>query len=198
MISKDREYRNFQDINLQEDSKTVSGLAVVFNSPTVLYEIGGKEYREVVDPGAFDGVDLSDVVLNVDHEGKPAAKTKNQTLRLEVRPEGLYMEADLSKNQTGRELYEDIRNGFYDKMSYAYSVEADEYNRETRTRTLKKVKRLYDVSAVTFPAYSQTSLQARSFFEAEAEKEQKAMEIAEKRRRLSAQITEILEGKTNA
>ena len=198
MISKDREYRNFQDINLQEDSKTVSGLAVVFNSPTVLYEIGGKEYREVVDPGAFDGVDLSDVVLNVDHEGKPAAKTKNQTLRLEVRPEGLFMEADLSKNQTGRELYEDIRNGFYDKMSYAYSVEADEYNRETRTRTLKKVKRLYDVSAVTFPAYSQTNLQARSFFEAEAERERVALENAEKRRRLSAQITEILEGKTNA
>ena len=198
MITKDREYRSFQDINLQEDSKVVSGLAVVFNSPTVLYEIEGVEFKEVVSPHAFDGVDLSDVVLNIDHEGKPAAKTKNQTLRLEVRPEGLYMEADLSKNATGRELYEDIRNGFYDKMSYAYSVEADEYNRETRTRTLKKVKRLYDVSAVTFPAYLQTNLQARSFFEAEAEKEQKAMEIAEKRRRLSAQITEILEGKTNA
>lgn len=197
MISKDREYRNF-DLNYNDDSMTVSGRAVVFDSPTVLYVIDGKEYREVVASGAFDGADISDVVFNVDHTGKPAAKTKNGTLKLDVRSDALHIEADLSKNNTGRELHEDIKAGFFDKMSYAYTVEADTYNRDTRTRTINKIKRLYDVSAVTFPAYNQTSLQARSFFEVEAEKEQKAMEIAEKRRRLSEEIGKLLEGKTNA
>lgn len=196
MITKDREYRAF--VFEPGADMTISGRAVVFNSPTVLYEVNGKEYRETVAPSAFDGVDLSDVVLNIDHEGKPAAKTRNGTLKLEVRSDGLYIEADLSKNQTGRELYEDIRAGFYDSMSYAYTVEADEYDKETRTRTLTKVKRLYDVSAVTFPAYSQTSLQARSFFEAEAERERVALENAEKRRRLSDEIGRILEGNKDA
>lgn len=185
MITKDREYRHFQFERAEkEDQMKVYGKPVIFNNETVLYEINGVEYKEVISPKAFDGVDLSDVVLNIDHEGKPAAKTKNGTLQLTVRDDGLFMEADLSKNATGRELHEDIRNGFYDAMSFAFTAEAEEYNRETRTRTITKIKRLFDVSAVTFPAYSQTSIQARSFFEAEAEKERKAAEAANLRKRL--------------
>lgn len=167
-ISKDREYRSF---DFEKQEMRAIGRPVVFNSPTVMFRDGETEYFEQVDSRAFDDAKMDDVILNIDHQGKPAAKTKNGTLKLEIRSDGLYMEADLSKNATGRELNEDIENGFYDKMSYAYTVEKESYDKKTRTRTVEKIDRLYDVSAVTFPAYNQTSIQARSYFEAEAEKE---------------------------
>jgi HK97 family phage prohead protease len=177
MITKDREYRNFT-FETDEEMRLV-GVPVVFEQETVLYEIDGVQYKEIIDRNAFSNAKIDDTVLNIDHEGKPAAKTKNGTLKLDLRSDGLHIEADLSKNATGRELYEDVKNGFYDKMSFAFSVEADEYNRETHTRRITKIKRLYDVSCVTEPAYSQTSVSARSFFDAEVEKERKALEDAE-------------------
>jgi HK97 family phage prohead protease len=175
MISKDREYRSF-DFEMNEMQAT--GIPVVFDRPTVMFELDGIKYYEVVSSRAFDGSVIDDVVLNVEHSGKPAAKTKNATLELMVKSDGLHMRADLSKNATGRELHEDIKNGFYDKMSYAYTVAKESYDTKTRTRTVEQIDRLYDVSCVTFPAYNQTSIQARSFFEAEAERER--MEIRNK------------------
>lgn len=177
-------YRSF-DFEMEDNVEMrVAGKPVIFNSETVIYEYDGVQYKEKIDAKAFDGADISDVVLNIDHEGKPAAKTKNGTLKLEVRSDGLYMEADLSKNETGRELFEDIQNGFYDKMSFAFSVAEDEYDKATRTRTITKIKKCYDVSAVTFPAYNNTSISARSWAEAEAEVEKKAAEVAALRERL--------------
>lgn len=177
MISKDREYRSF-DFDSNDDTLMVEGTAIVFDTPTLMYEIDGIKYYEVIERGALDDAIMNDVVLNVDHQGKPAAKTKNKTLLLHVDERGLHIEADLSKNATGRELYEDIKNGFFDKMSFAFVTADETYDRENRTRVIKKVERLYDVSAVTVPAYSQTTLQSRSFFDAEAEKER--MEIRNK------------------
>lgn len=172
MITRDRHYRSF-DFQLRQEGEdgrmVVEGQPVVFNQETVICEIDGVQYKEKIDPRAFDEAIMHDVVLNVDHVGKPAAKTKNHTLKLFVRPDGLYMEADLSKNATGRELYEDIKNGFYDKMSFAFTVAESSYDNTTRTRTITKIKRLFDVSAVTFAAYEQTSLVARSWAEAQAE-----------------------------
>lgn len=156
------ESRNMS-FNLTGNNMIVTGRAIPFNSPTVLYEIDGKKYYEVIDSRALNGVDLSDVVLVVDHEGKPAARTKNGTLKLEIRSDGLYIEADLSKNNTGRELHEDIKNGFYQTMSFSFIADkgGDKYNPETRTRTITKFKRIFDVSVVKFPAYSSTSISAR-------------------------------------
>lgn len=170
MITKDRQYRSF-DFELREKTEDgkmiIVGNPIVFNRETVIWEYDGVQYKEVIDAKALDGADMSDVVLNIDHRGKPAAKTKNGTLILDKRIDGLYIEADLSQNATGRELYEDIDNKFYDKMSFAFSVLEDSYNQETHTRTILKIKRLYDVSAVTFPAYSETSISARSWAEAQ-------------------------------
>ncbi|SFM09226.1 HK97 family phage prohead protease [Pelosinus propionicus] len=170
MITKDRQYRSF-DFELREKTEDgkmiIVGNPIVFNRETVIWEYDGVQYKEVIDAKALDSADMSDVVLNIDHKGKPAAKTKNRTLILDKRIDGLYIEADLSQNATGRELYEDIDNEFYDKMSFAFSVLEDSYNQETHTRTILKIKRLYDVSAVTFPAYSETSISARSWAEAQ-------------------------------
>lgn len=185
MISNDREYRSF-DFNAPNEEMKIQGVPVVFDQPTTLAKIGGVEYREIIQAGALDGTDMTDVVLVIDHEGKPAAKTKNGTLELRVANDGLHMVADLSKNVTGREMYEDVQNGFYDKMSFAFTVADEEYRHEQNvsTRIIKKIASLFDVSVVTRPAYNQTSVMARSWAEVESEARQKAMEFAELRKQL--------------
>lgn len=161
----------------------VIGNPVVFNRETVIWEYDGVQYKEIISAGALDSTDMTDVVLNIDHMGKPAAKTRNSTLKLDLLSDGLYIDADLSQNATGRELYEDIQNHFYDKMSFSFVVSEDSYNQETHTRTILKIKKLYDVSAVTFAAYEQTSISARSWAEARYEievAEAMATEVAKK------------------
>lgn len=166
-----REYRSFELEQSQELRAT--GTPVVFDTPTLIAQIDGVDYFEIIDSHAFDGTDMSDVVLNVNHQGRAAAKTRNKTLNLFIRDKDVYMDADLSKNQTGRELHEDISNGFFEKMSFAFTVLKDKFDKATRTRTILQIDKLYDVSAVDRPAYEATSISARSFFEAEVEKEMK-------------------------
>lgn len=188
MITKDREYRSF-DFNSEDEGMMIDGTPILFDTPTVMYEHDGIKYYEVIERGALVGAKIDDVVLNIDHVGKPAAKTRNGTLTLNVNDRGVDIVADLSKNATGRELFEDIKNGFYDRMSFAFTISDEAYDSETRTRVIKKIDRLYDVSAVTVPAYNQTTLQARSFFDAEVEKERlekrnKAIEVEKLKLRL--------------
>ena len=180
MITKDRQYRAFE-FEQKEEGKIIEGYAVVFNQETVLYSYEGIDYKEVIDRNAFNDVNLKDVVLNIDHNGKPLARTKNNTLELSIDDKGLFIRADLSGTEAGRQAHEEISGGYFDKMSFAFSVKESSYNRDTRTSTITKIDRLYDVSVVTFPAYEQTTVSARSFFEAEAEKE--AMEIAQAEQR---------------
>lgn len=170
MISKDRMYRNFE-IRAEGEGMKVEGYAATFDQETVMWEYDGIQYKEVVDRNAFNGAQMADVVLNYNHSGKPMARTKNNTLELRIDNIGLHISADLGGTEEGRRLYEEIKGGYIDKMSFAFTVNSDEYNRDTHTRRITGIKRLYDVAAVDIPAYDSTSIQARSFFEAEAEKE---------------------------
>lgn len=192
MTLKDgREYRSLQDFSLvprEEGSEEyrVKGTAVVFNTPTVLYECDGVKYCEIIDRHAFDGCDLSDVIFNYNHGGKVVARLRNKTLALAITERGLEVEADLSGTQAGRELYEEIDGGYIDKMSFSFSVREAKYDSVTHTRTITKVKKLYDVSAVDIPAYEETSISARSFFTVEHGKELAALEQARRRKKLVA------------
>ena len=192
MTLKDgREYRSLQDFALvprEEGSEEyrVKGTAVVFDTPTVLYECDGVKYCEIIDRHAFDGCDTSDVIFNYNHGGKVVARLRNKTLALRVTERGLEVEADLSGTQAGRELYEEIDGGYIDKMSFSFSVREAKYDSVTHTRTITKVKKLYDVSAVDIPAYEETSISARSFFTEEHGKELAALEQARRRRKLIA------------
>jgi len=192
MTLKDgREYRSLQDFSLvprEEGSEEyrVKGTAVVFDTPTVLYECDGVKYCEIIDRHAFDGCDLSDVIMNYNHGGKVVARLRNKTLVLTITDRGLDLEADLSGTAAGRDLYEEIDGGYIDKMSFSFVVRAAEYDAATHTRRITKIRKLYDVSAVDIPAYEETSLSARSFFEVEHSKEVKALEQAARRRRLLA------------
>ena len=170
MITKDRYYRPFE-VRLSDEEMRVEGYAAIFDAETVMYEYDGIQYKEVIDRNAFNGTQMQDVVMNYNHQGKPVARTKNGTLQLIIDDVGLRVSADLGGTQEARNLYEEIKAGYIDKMSFAFTVNADEYNRDTHTRRITGIKRLYDVAAVDIPAYDTTSIQARSFFEAEAEKE---------------------------
>ena len=190
---KGREYRALQDFSLvpqegEQEAFRVRGTAVVFDTPTCLYEIDGVKYFEVIDRHAFDQCDMTDVIFNYNHSGKVVARLRNGTLALSITGHGLDMEADLSGTAAGQELYREIDGGYIDKMSFSFTVRASEYDAATHTRTIKKVRKLYDVSAVDIPAYEETSLSARSFFEVEHSKEAKALEQAARRRRLQARI----------
>ena len=181
MITKDRQYRAFE-IRAEPDGMTVEGYAAVFDKPEVMYEFDGIQYKEEVDRNALSSAQMSDVVMNFNHGGKPVARTKNGTLNLTVDNFGLKVRADLSSSRESRELFEEIKAGLIDKMSFAFTVNEESYNKETHTRRITGIKRLYDVAAVDIPAYDSTSITARSFFEAEAERERaearKALELA--------------------
>lgn len=170
----------------------VEGRAVVYDSPTVLWEAGGVKYYEVIARGALDGADLSDVPFKYNHSDQHMvmARTRNKTLELIPDEQGLSIRANLADTTSGRDLYALIRRGDVDKMSFAFTVAEESYNKDTRTRSIKKFKKIWDVSAVDTPAYSDTSISARSYFEAaeatelESEKERKALECARQRKRL--------------
>lgn len=190
-IKKGREYRALQNFALVpkeegKDELLVRGTAVVFNTPTCLYEVDGVQYFEIIDRHAFDECDMSDVIFNYNHGGKVLARLRNQTLSLSITDAGLDMEANLSGTAAGRELFEEIDGGYIDKMSFSFWVQGSAYNDAARTRTITKIRKLYDVSAVDIPAYQETSISARSFFEVEHSKTARALEQARRRRLLIA------------
>ena len=164
-----------QDIN----EMIVQGQAVTFESETVLFKCGNTEYKEVIDRNAFNETDMTDVIFNYNHGGKVIARTRNNTLKLSIDSNGLNIEARLDGTEEGRRLYEEIKGGYIDRMSFCFTVKEESYNQETHTWRVLKIDKLYDVSAVDFPAYDTTSISARSSRLAVAEKEQKALERAQ-------------------
>ncbi len=184
-----REIRMFSDFKLkelrsendEEKQDYVHGVPVVFNVPTCLYEYEGVKFYEQIDRHAFDNCDMSDVIFNYNHGGPVLARLRNNTLKLSLNDVCMEMDAFLGGTNNGRNTLEEIRGGYIDKMSFAFVVAEDEYDSATHTRTITRIKKLYDVSVVDIPAYDQTSISARSFFEVEYEKEQRALEQAELR-----------------
>ena len=186
---KEREYRAVVlPLRLPEAEKRidsdyyVEGFATTFNKPYLLYELDGIKYYEEIDRHALDGADLSDVIMQYDHQGKVLARLSNGTLGLEPTNNGLFIFADLSKSAAAKELYEEIKNGLVTKMSWAFTVAEDEYDRETRTRTITKIKKVYDVSAVSIPANADTEISARSWLDGVIEAEKR--ESLERKKRI--------------
>ena len=183
-----REYRAIvlplqtQETNKRIDTDYyVEGYATTFDEPYLLYEIDGIKYYEKIDRNALKGADISDVIMQYDHQGKVLARLSNGTLGIEPTEKGLFIYADLSKSQEARELYEEIKNGLVTKMSWEFTVADVEYDKENRTRIIKRINKVYDVSAVSIPANDGTIISARSFINGLIEKEQQ--ELLERRKR---------------
>lgn len=170
-----REYRNMSiravDIENQEaEGMYVEGYATTFNQPYIIFENQDIRIFEQVSSNAFEGADLSDVIMQYDHEGHVFARNKNDTLNLMIDNIGLKIRADLSGTTIGRQLYQEIKGGYTDKMSYAFIV-GDEIRQSTMVdgievinRTITQIKKVYDVSAVSIPANDMTSISARRYF----------------------------------
>ena len=148
----------------------VEGYASTFNDPYTLFECSGVEYKEIVSPDAFSETDMSDVILQYNHEGKVLARMSNGTLIVEPDEHGLFVAADLSGCQASRELYEEIQSGLVTRMSWGFTISASEYDRDTHTETLTKIKKIYDVSAVSIPADPNTEISARNLLDGEIER----------------------------
>ena len=173
-----------------DDQMIVEGYVTTFNQPYMLYD--GRYYKvmEQIAPAAFAECDMTDVIMQYDHEGRVFARNKNGTLTLTVDAIGLKITADLAGTEIGRQLYQEIKGGYTDKMSFGFLVAEDkresvvdhENDVETVTRTITKIKKLYDVSAVSLPANDMTSISARRFAdgvisEIETERSERANKI---------------------
>ena len=169
MPKQNREYRTMElrvaPVADEEQTYFVEGYASTFE-PYVLMRIDGIDYSERIEPTAFDGADMSDVVFRVDHEGPVYARTSAGTVSLWVDEHGLGQRTDLSKTQRARELYADIEAGNYPQMSFAFTVAEDHYDSETHTRIVDRVAKVFDVSPVSFPANPGTelSIATRDYF----------------------------------
>ena len=169
-MKSDREYRAFE-VRANDEDMRVRGYATTFNEAYTLYDDGEYEVREVIDPSAFDNCDMSDVIAQYNHEGRVLARLSNGTLELNVdKPNGLLINADLSGTELGRQIYEEIKGGYTNKMSMGFKVDrsADVWTRENidgkvvEERRINSIIKLYDVSAVSIPANPGTSIEARS------------------------------------
>ena len=170
-----REYRamtmEIRDGENDETSMIVEGYATTFNQSYTLYDAADYKVIEQIDTHAFDGCDMSDVIMQYDHEGRVFARNKNGTLTLTVDSIGLKITANLGGTEIGRQLYQEIKGGYTDKMSFTFVVAEDkretlrdhEADKVTVVRTITKIKKLYDVSAVSIPANGMTSISARRF-----------------------------------
>ena len=173
-IASGREYRNIQcEFRALDDADEmiVEGYATTFNDPYVLYDWGDYIVSEQIGSKAFDDCDMDDVIFQYNHEGRVFARTSNNTLEVVPDEKGLHIRANLGGTEIGRELYEEIKGGYTTKMSFGFRVGED-----TRTvtndyddnvthvlRTVTKVSKLYDVSAVSLPANDGTEISARNF-----------------------------------
>ena len=155
----------------EEREMIVEGHASTFNQPYTLYDDGEYRIDEQVDPAAFEECDMQDVIFQYNHEGRVFARTRNNTLEVGTDDTGLFVRANLGGTEEGRKLYQEIQDGYTDRMSFGFTVTEDKVERtdnlEDHTtlilRTITKVGKLYDVSAVSIPANDGTDISARSY-----------------------------------
>ena len=208
-MKNDREYRNMimevrsAEEPAQDERMIVRGYASTFDEPYTLYEDDNWRLDEVVDANAFQNTDMTDVIMQYDHEGRVFARISNDTLKVTPDERGLLIEADLGGTELGRQLYEEIRGGYTNKMSFGFTVDDDEVldtkeeGKALTVRTIKSVRKLYDVSAVSLPANDATSISVRNLTDGEIERiraERLEAEAKELRRRKLKVKAELLGG----
>lgn len=197
-MKNDREYRSMEIRILSEEEKSykVEGYASTFD-PYTLFTIDGVDYKEKIDPTAFDNADLSDVVFRLEHAGRVYARTSAGTVELWHDDHGLGTLADLSRTESARSVFEDIEAGNYPQMSFAFTVAdgGDEYDKDTHTRTIHRIAKVFDVSPVSFPANPGTelSVSTRDYFNGVIEMEKAERLDAEKRERQKQRIRILAE-----
>ena len=194
-VKKDREYRDMtmeirtaENEEAPEERKVVRGYASTFNEPYTLFETDDWRFNEVVDARAFNNTDMSDVIMQYDHEGRVFARASNDTLRVAPDEVGVAIEADLGGTELGRQIYDEVRGGYTNKMSVGMKIDrsrdvwtSEVLNGKTvEVRRVMRVAKLYDVSAVSIPANDATSISVRSLVDGVIERLTAERQEAEK------------------
>ena len=199
-IKAGTQYRNLVlEIRDSDDGEMiVEGYATTFNQPYQLYADGNMVINEQIDARAFDEAQLSDVIFQYNHTGRVFARTRNNTLEITPDAKGLFIHADLSGTEEGRKLYEEIKGGYTDRMSFGFTVAEDRTDKtaddpRTYLRTITKIGRLFDVSAVSIPANDFTEISARSYVDGILDKEKADALAAEQRERQKQKIRILME-----
>lgn len=198
-IEQGREYRKMLlEVKDTEDTDyTVTGYATTFDEPYTLYGIGdGKVVKEQVSRNAFDNADKSDVIMQYDHEGVVFARLSNDTLKLAIDDHGLFVEAYLGGTSNGRNLYEEIKGGYINKMSFGFTVTDDDLAEADYgyLRTIKAIGKLYDVSAVSIPANDYTEISARNHIDGAIDEiETERIRLEEERKALEEKKENLVE-----
>lgn len=203
----EREYRridvqnNIEARTLDDNEMIVEGYATTFGNEYTLWDDGEYKVVESIDPGAFEKADMSDVIMQYDHQGRVIARNRNKTLALTIDEHGLKIRAALGGTELGRQLYEEINGGYTDKMSWGFTVasdtrteERDEVNRKTTIhRKITGIKKIYDVSAVSLPANDATEISARCLSDGLIEQARQELAVIEERKRKIKQLNILLE-----
>ena len=156
---KEKEIRKldiqFRAEDTEDGKMQIRGYAAVYDSPETY------SYTEQIAKGAFDEADMSDVVLRYNHNDNfmVLARTRNKSLDLSVDEKGLFMDARLQDDVSShRDIFNAIKSGLIDKQSFAFTVDEDDYDYETDTRTIKRIGKVFDVSVVDQPFYNATDV----------------------------------------
>lgn len=197
-INQGREYRNMPVMEARSgesgDQKVVEGYATTFENEYEVYNDGTYRVMESVDSNAFEGCDMSDCIMQYNHQGHVFAAVRNGTLVVQPDAHGLACRADLSGTELGRQVWEEIRGGYTQTMSMGFRVakhdrrveEDKETGKVTLHRKILRFSKLFDVSAVSLPANDATEISVRCLGEGVIK------EIAEERRRRSTRNTNLM------
>lgn len=175
-IKSERQYRSMsmtvkpQKEKLIDTDYYVEGYAANFERYKLYDDFDGEPVYEQFTRENFEGVDLSDVIMQYDHRGEVYARCKNGSLIVRADDKGLFIAADLGQTQRGKEIYEMISKGMVDKMSWSFIPGEIHFDRDTRTITYDSIKKIFDVSAVSIPANDTTDIHTRSLVDGEIEK----------------------------
>ena len=200
-IENGREYRSMQMDAVADDNYMVVGYATTFEQPYHLYnDDKGREVKEQVSRDAFLNTDMSDVIFQYDHEGRVFARLSNDTMQLEVDEHGLKVTAYLGGTTIGKNLYEEIKGGYTDKMSFGFTVSKQKVEKDGDgfLRSILGVGKLFDVSAVSLPANNLTEISARSHVDGAISEIDEEIRRLEEEQRIKTEKRENLLAKLNA
>lgn len=199
-IKGGREYRRMCDITARAKDENpdmrFEGYACTFDEEYLLYDWGDYKVFEKIDRHAFDECDMTDVIMQYDHQGRVFARTSNKTLEIAPDAHGLKTEGTLGGTQLGRGLYEELSGGYTTKMSFGFRVKENrrEVVEDFETgvievhRTITKISKLYDVSAVSLPANDATEISARCYSEGVIEELKQEIDEMRAKEKLKFQI----------
>lgn len=200
-IDGGREYRALNMGAVNDDEFIVEGYATTFSEPYYLYTTKNSKGEEItvyeqVLKSAFDETDMSDVIFQYDHEGRVFARLSNDTMGLDIDEHGLKVRSYLGGTQIGRNLYEEIKGGYTNKMSFGFTVKADDvkpYKEKDYIRTISKIGKLFDVSAVSYPQNDWTEISARKHIDGVIDEvETERLKAEELRNQLQKQKDDLL------